>query len=192
MLSTLLHWDAFVFECINSGLSNPVFDTLLPWFREKLFWAPAYLFLTAFLIQNYKRQAIWLMLGMLFTVALSDTTSSLWIKKNVERLRPCNDPEMTQRIIERVPCGGGYSFTSSHATNHFAVAVYIIGILGLRQHPMKWILLGWAAIIALSQVYVGVHYPLDVLCGGILGSMIGWMMARLTLFYCARRHHFRP
>jgi undecaprenyl-diphosphatase len=109
---------------------------------------------------------------------LSDTTSSNLIKKNVRRLRPCNDVEMQDRIHERVRCGGGYSFTSSHAANHFAAAVFLIGVFGLSGRWQQKALLGWAAAIAVSQVYVGVHYPLDVTCGALLGVAIGWWTLR--------------
>ena len=120
-----------------------------------------------------------MVLALALTVGIADTISSKVIKKSVQRLRPCNDTQINQQVKLLVRCGGGYSFTSSHATNHFAVALFLIGTLGRIFRRMKWPLLFWAATIALGQVYVGVHYPFDILVGGTIGSLIGIGVARL-------------
>ena len=105
--------------------------------------------------------------------------SSELVKKTVRRIRPCNDPELQEEVKLLVSCGAGYSFTSSHATNHFAVAAFISMTLGLLYRWIRLPLFLWAASIAFGQVYVGVHYPLDVIGGGILGVLIGFIIARL-------------
>ena len=174
MLETLHHWDAFIFQGINSGLGNPVFDALLPWCREKWFWMPLYVFIVAFSVLNFGRRGWIIVLGLVLAAGLADFTSSTLIKKNVQRLRPCNNPEMVQTLELRAPCGSGYSFTSSHAANHFAAAVFLIGVFGGVFRWLRPVALVWAGIIAFSQVYVGVHYPGDVLIGALLGSAIGW------------------
>lgn len=167
--------DSILFYWINTAWSNPVFDFFLPLFREKLFWAPLYLFILAFALQNFgKRTGMLVILGLVLAVGLSDFTSSTLIKKNVQRLRPCNDPQLQSQVIQRVACGSGYSFTSSHAANHFAVAVYLGLILGGGVRRIRAALLVWAAAVAYAQVYVGVHYPGDVLGGALLGAAIGW------------------
>ncbi|MEY2901476.1 MAG: hypothetical protein RLY89_582, partial [Bacteroidota bacterium] len=76
-------------------------------------------------------------------------------------------------------CGSGYSFTSSHATNHFAFAVFIFITMGQVLGKWKWAFLFWAGSVAYAQVYVGVHYPIDVLVGGLLGTLIGFISANL-------------
>ncbi len=172
-MNYLIEGDKWLFELINSGMSNSLFDALLPLFREKLFWAPLYLFIAAFSLLNYGYRGWLIILGIGITVGLADFTSSTLIKKNVHRIRPCNDLEMADHVHARVPCGGGFSFTSSHAANHFAVAVFLIGVLGLAGKWQQKALLAWAGLIAFSQVYVGVHYPLDVLCGAGVGYLIG-------------------
>lgn len=181
MLQTLLSWDAILFQWINSGWSNPVFDVLLPLFRERLFWAPLYLFLGAFLVLNFGGRSWLMILAVCLAVGLADFTSSTLIKKNVQRVRPCNDPVMVVEM--RVSCGSGYSFTSSHAANHFAVAVFVSMLLDRTHRLVRPLVLAWAGLIALSQVYVGVHYPLDVLCGGLLGAVIGWWAFRTLSFF---------
>lgn len=174
LLQMLLHWDAAAFQSINGSLSNPLFDAVLPFFREKWFWAPLYLFLVAFLWLNLGKKGWLIVLGLVAAVGLADFTSSTLIKKNVQRLRPCNEPAMMDKVTLRASCGSGYSFTSSHAANHFAAAVFLIGVFGRLGRWVRPAALGWAAAIAFSQVYVGVHYPGDVLCGALLGAAIGW------------------
>ena len=171
--------DVALFHWINSGLSNPLFDALLPLLRNRLFWAPLYVFVVAFMLENFGLRKGWIMLaGLLLAVGLSDFTSSTLIKKNVQRLRPCNDIRLETTVVERIPCGSGYSFTSSHAANHFAVAVYLVAVLGVAAPWAGRVFLTWAALVAFSQIYVGVHFPFDVLGGGILGSVIGWWVYR--------------
>lgn len=171
--TTLFHW-------INGSWSNPVFDALLPLFREKWFWAPLYLFLAVFAWHNYGKKKGWIFVaGLVLSAGLADFTSSTLIKKNVRRLRPCNDPELRDEVRMRTSCGSGYSFTSSHAANHFAVAVYTASALGAALPWGRILLLTWASLIALAQVYVGVHYPGDVTGGALLGAMIGWGIFRV-------------
>ena len=177
-METLLHWDAVLFQFINGSLSNVLFDAVLPWCRERWVWAPLYLFVAVFSWTNFGRRGWWVVLGIGAAVALADFTSSRLIKKNVQRLRPCNDPAMAAHVHLRVPsCGSGYSFTSSHAANHFAVSVFLIGMFGRLSRRVRPVLLAWAGTIALAQVYVGVHYPGDVLCGAALGVAVGWWTA---------------
>ena len=177
MLESLQHVDAALFQFINSSLSNPLFDTLLPWCREKWFWMPLYVFVAAFSVLNFGGKGWVIILGLALSAGLADFTSSTLIKKNVQRIRPCNDLEMVDNLQLRVPCGGGYSFTSSHAANHFAAAVFLIYIFGGLARWIRPVALIWAGLIAFSQVYVGVHYPGDVFFGALLGIAIGWWTA---------------
>lgn len=173
-LQTLQDSDRALFQAVNSGMGNALFDTVLPLFREKWFWAPLYLFVGAFCWLNFGKKGWVIVLGLVAAVGLADFTSSTLIKKNVQRIRPCNDPAMVDKIQLRTHCGAGYSFTSSHAANHFAAAVFLISVFGNFSRWVRPAALSWAAVIAFSQVYVGVHYPGDVVCGALLGSAIGW------------------
>ncbi len=115
----------------------------------------------------------------LVTILLSDQISSTVVKPFFERIRPCNDPVMQSGLRLLLDgCGAGYSFTSSHATNHFALAVYLTFTLRTWIGRYAWILFLWAATIAYAQVYAGVHYPLDVIGGALLGSAIGYWTSR--------------
>ncbi|MBI3232854.1 MAG: phosphatase PAP2 family protein [Bacteroidetes bacterium] len=95
------------------------------------------------------------------------------LKHAVGRLRPCNNPSMHVNLLLK-HCGSGFSFVSAHACNHFAIAG--ISTIILRLYSKKWVPIAylWAAIISFAQVYVGVHFPIDILCGASLGILTGW------------------
>ena len=175
-MQEILELDFELFHFINSTLSNSFFDFLLPILREKYTWVPFYLFLLYFLVSKYSKTGLIIFLAGAITVGLADFTSSNLIKQSVKRLRPCNVEQPPHPVKSRVHCGGGYSFTSSHAANHFSLGVFLILALGQRFRWVKWPLLIWAGSISFSQIYVGVHFPLDILVGGILGSLIAWLV----------------
>jgi len=177
-MESLLQLDQFLFEFINSDCQNFIFDAIVPIWRNKLFWTPLYIFLFFFLIINFKQKGLYVVVGLLLTIAITDFTSSQVIKKNVKRLRPCKQ-ELPIEVHTLITCGSGYSFPSSHASNHFGIALFLIGVLGFRFRWIKLPLLFWAASIALGQVYVGVHFPIDIFAGAILGSMVGVIVSSI-------------
>lgn len=175
---SILDIDQQIFQFINGDISNIVFDYLMPVLREKFIWLPCYVFLIVFMFVNYRFPvAVYFITALLITIGLSDITSSKLIKNNVERLRPCNDPSLSEVVKLRVVCGNGYSFTSSHAANHFALSFFLIYTIGRSFRKWRWPLIIWASLISIAQVYVGVHYPLDVFFGGLLGTAIGMLVA---------------
>lgn len=179
----MIQLDQDLFFFIHHYLHFGALNKLMPYWRSMYFWCPLYIFFISFLFYNFGKKAAIYLLALSLTVGLADTTSSRGIKNTVKRLRPCNDEKVKLHTKLLVPCGSGYSFTSSHATNHFAAAVFIVFTYVDKKRWIKWSLLLWAASIAFGQVYVGVHYPLDVICGGILGSAIGWLGAFLFQKY---------
>lgn len=180
MLETILHWDYQLFFFINGYLSNDFLDAWMPLWRNKYFWGPLYLFITAFLFLNFKKQAWWVILFAVLTITIGDQVSSGFIKPYFDRVRPCNNPEIMEQVRLLLSCGGK-SFVSSHATNHFAFAFYFITLFGRQVRGLSTYGFLWAASIALGQVYVGVHYPSDVICGAILGTIIGVMVGKMAL-----------
>lgn len=181
MLETLLSWDHILFDLINQSLTNSFLDTVLPIMRNKYVWVPFYIFLIAYFNINYGLKGLAISLMVVITITISDQTSSSLIKESVERLRPCKQEgiaEEARLLIEH--CGAGYSFTSSHATNHFALAGFLATLLGVRWRWVSAAVLIWAFVVSYAQVYVGVHFPFDVLSGGILGFIIGKVMATIT------------
>jgi len=124
----------------------------------------------------------------LMTASVSDYVSSSIIKPTVERLRPCNDDQISHLVIHRVTCGNGYSFPSSHATNHMGMAVFLLLLFKNVFAKGRYIFLLWAIIISFAQVYVGVHYPSDILGGWILGTIIAVVFYKVLQFYI--KHYF--
>ncbi len=176
-MELLLHWDEQLFRLINGEWQSGLLDAVMPVLRNKLFWVPFYIALTGWAVWRFSWKGFVLMLFMGAAVAVSDPVSSQLFKKNIQRLRPCRTPGLEQSVHLLVHCGGGYSFTSSHATNHFAVAFFLIGTLGRLYRRIRWPLVLWASSIGYAQVYVGVHFPLDVIGGAVLGLTIGWLTA---------------
>ncbi len=166
----LLDWDKSLFYWINQGWSNSVFDYILPILRNKYTWIPLYLAIIVFILFNFKQKIGWYLLFALLTIALSDNLSSRIIKPKVKRERPC---QIYQDVNLLVRCGSGYSFTSSHATNHFAIGTFFMLSLGFIMGRWKYLFLFWAALVSIAQVYVGVHYPLDILAGAGVGVLCG-------------------
>jgi undecaprenyl-diphosphatase len=190
MLQMLKQWDIALLRLINGLWSNPLFDAVLPWLRESWFWLPLYVFLLVFSIANFGRKSAWWIAGFIASVSCSDIVSSSVFKPFFERLRPCRDPEVLSFVTLRLEhCSGGFSFTSSHATNHFAMATYVfITLAPWVSARYRWFMYAWAFAVAYAQVYVGVHYPADVIAGALLGTGIGTMVAK----YISRYHALQP
>ena len=171
--------DTWLITHINQNWSNSFFDFILPFFRETLYWIPLYLFLILLMTINFKAKGWWWFAGFLITAALADLISSQIIKQLIMRPRPCQDLEVRPLLRFFINyCPGSSSFTSSHATSHFAQAVFFF--LTLRSiSKWAWLFLIWAALIGYTQIYVGVHYPFDVFCGSIIGCLIGYLVAKL-------------
>ena len=173
MISELQQFDADLFLKIHRGLSNGFFDWIMPLVRNRFFWSPLYLFIVVFCIKQYGKTGFYMIGMLLMTFAMGDVIASRIIKPAVGRIRPCNEVRLAKDIIHRVPCGSGYSFPSSHATNHFAIAIFLIGLFYDKWKPILPLAVGWAFLISFAQIYVGVHYPIDTLFGAMLGLCIG-------------------
>ncbi|MEI8073956.1 MAG: phosphatase PAP2 family protein [Bacteroidota bacterium] len=173
-------WDMALFLKLNTVFTNPLFDHVLPLWRNANTWVPLYLFLIVFSVVNFRTKSLFWILGAILTVVLTDQISSSVVKPFFERPRPCNDPIMISHVRLLLDhCSGGYSFTSSHATNHFGFAVYVFITLRSVFKKWTWLFLIWAATVSYAQVYVGVHYPLDILSGALLGSSIGFATSQI-------------
>lgn len=166
--------DQWLFIKINSGSANPFFDSLMPFMRYPLNWAPLYLFFGAFALLNYKGKGAWWILFFICTIALTDMTGNHFFKQNFERIRPCGDPDFFYNVRLLVNhCSTGYSFISNHAANHFGLAAFFFLTTKPLLKRWAWIAFAWAALIAYAQVYVGIHYPFDVMAGALLGLLLG-------------------
>lgn len=170
--------DRRLLRLINYDWQNGFFDWLMPWLRNSDLWAPLYLFLIVFVVVNFKKTGWWWVLFAICTVIISNYVSSNLIKQNIIRLRPCNDASLAGWLHVLV----GYrpqssSFTSSHAANHFAMAMFVFTTFKKHFAKWPWLFFLWAFSICYAQVYVGVHYPLDVASGAVIGILIGYLPA---------------
>ncbi|MES2765356.1 MAG: phosphatase PAP2 family protein [Bacteroidota bacterium] len=153
--------DLATYYFINRTTANPVFDILMPFVTGKLFYF-VYAVLIGLLLWFGKKRAFICVGLLVITVAASDSVNSRVIKELVGRVRPCSALKDARLLTG---CGGGKSFPSTHATNNFAAAV-LIGYFFKKTWPYG---VGIAAMVAYSRVYVGVHYPADVLGGALVG-----------------------
>jgi membrane-associated phospholipid phosphatase len=172
--------DKYLFILINNGTRNQVFDTLFPFLRDPIFWVPLYLFILIFVIDNFRKTALWWCLGFVFTIAFTDMTGTYLFKQNVQRLRPCQDPDFFRHVhLVLKQCSGSYSFLSNHAANHFGMATFMA--VSFRKILGPWINITfvWAFLVSFAQIYVGVHYPFDVIAGAILGICFGSITATI-------------
>ena len=185
-MDTFINIDYQLFEFFNAGISNAFFDSIMPIIREKKTWIPLYIILLGLLVYFYKKQSILIIIFAILAVVASDQFSSIFLKELIERPRPCVLPELQDSIRLIIDCSKAYSFPSSHASNHFAIAIF----LGMVFKPkLKWILpvlVIWALVICFAQIYVGVHFPSDILGGIVIGICTGL----LFYFLFKKTNHF--
>jgi membrane-associated phospholipid phosphatase len=173
-------FDYRLFAKMNGQWHTPFLDNFLPFIREPFVWVPFYFFLVLFAVINFKVKGWLWVLFLIINVGLSDFMSSRLIKDNFLRLRPCHDPFLAGQVRFLVSyCPESSSFTSSHAVNHFAAAMFIFTTFKKTISPKWAFLFLWAFVISYAQVYVGVHFPFDVFCGAIVGLMLGYIPAKI-------------
>ena len=179
IIQKLVHIDYALMLKLNRDWQVPFFDNIALFIRESTFWVPLYVFLLLYITMNYGRKGFWWAAALLGLVALTDLLSSHVVKEVLFRPRPCRDEMMAHQIrFLAKTCGMNGSFTSSHATNHFAIATFIYQTMK-KTSPWWGIAFIWAGLISYAQVYVGVHYPFDILGGALIGSLAGLVAARL-------------
>ncbi len=164
---------------INSH-NTPFWDQLMHNLSGKLIWAPIYLIIIVYLAIRYKRKFLVILLFIILAVTLADQISVQLFKNTFMRLRPCHEPALQGLLhLYNGECGGQYGFVSSHASNSFNIALLSLLFIKKRWYTISIIL--WAIVICYSRVYLGVHYPGDVICGALLGATIGWGCYKLYL-----------
>ena len=179
-LTQLLTKDQALFSLINGKWTNIVFDKLMPWLRTSNNWVPFYAALLIYLFVKWGAKAWKWIIIVALNVTITDQISSSFFKPFFHRLRPCADPAIMYKSRLLVDhCSGGFSFTSSHAANHFGLAMLVFMTLQPLFKKYTFLFFIWAALIGYAQIYVGVHYPLDVLVGTCIGLLVGYGMSKL-------------
>ncbi|MBL7914006.1 MAG: undecaprenyl pyrophosphate phosphatase [Bacteroidetes bacterium ADurb.Bin397] len=181
MFETLVNFDRSLFLAIN-GWNAPFADQIMWWVADRFIWIPLYLITAIYLYRRFGTNSIYMMLFAVLLIVLSDQGSVL-IKNNVERFRPCHD-ESLSFLVHTVnnKCGGQFGFVSSHAANTMALFTYILLLTRNSSKLLTGILGGWVVLIGYCRIYLGVHFPADVIGGwiiGILAAGITYVIYRL-------------
>ena len=174
LIEQLEYFDQQLFLFLNQ-LHHPALDFIMYWASDKFIWFPFYGLLLFFIIRRYKWDSIPVILGIALLVTLTDQTASGFMKPFFERLRPCHNPEIRDQIHMVAGCGGRFGFASSHASNVFGIAMFL-WLLFRRISAYVWLMFIWAAIVSYSRIYLGVHYPADILTGALIGLFFGWLI----------------
>ena len=177
-LQNILDLDQELFLYLNS-FYNDFFDTIMLMVTRKETWVPFYLIIVFFLVKNYRSKSIFILIFLALTIFASDQISVL-IKETVQRLRPVHEPAIEHLVHNVLRKGGLYGFVSSHAANSFAILIFTAKIFKNRSYFL--LLLFWAVILSYSRIYSGVHYPLDVLGGAVLGWFFGVVFYKFLMF----------
>ncbi len=198
MIDALKSADVNFFLFLN-GKHNSFFDFIMYWASDRFIWIPFYAGILFLLIKNFKKKTYILLVIIAAIITISDQFSSAIVKNNVRRLRPCHNPEIENRVhIVNGVCGGSFGYFSSHASNSFALAVFLILVfrrkegegeiligrnLKMNRHIFDALLLSYATLISYSRIYLGCHYPFDVFTGIVFGTILSIIFAQLFIFF---------
>ncbi len=174
MIEALDQLDRSLFHLIN-GVHSPFWDEVMWGVSSKIAWIPIYALLLVMILRKFGwKQTLMIVGGIGIVILLADQLSASVLKPWIARYRPCQlEAEMGVVHIVNNKCGGLYGFVSSHAANFFGLATFLS--LLFRNHKATIGLILAAMLVAYSRVYLGVHYPGDVLGGAMLGSLCGWV-----------------
>ncbi|MEX6690122.1 phosphatase PAP2 family protein [Danxiaibacter flavus] len=182
ILQSLENIDKYVFHLINDEWTFSWLNGLMLLLREPATWVPLYIGVLFFIYKKDKQLAIPFLLCSIVTFAITDVTSASILKPMLARLRPCQEAGPDFSVNALVGCGGLFGMPSSHASNHFGLATFwFIAASCYLKQKWYWVWL-WAVAVCYAQVYVGKHYPGDIIAGAILG-IIGGNITMQLLYY---------
>ena len=162
-----------------NNLGSSTFDPFWILVSEKWFWIPLYVIFLYFLYKNFNKKSLfYILLFVALGITASDQITNIF-KFGFERLRPCHDPSL-EGLLREVKCGGKFGFYSAHSSNSFFVATYLTILLGKKIKQLPYFLFVWAAIVAYSRVYLGMHFPGDIIIGAIMGILLALFFGTLA------------
>ncbi len=176
-------WDTSLFTFLN-GLHVQWLDPIMVIFSKVPVWAPLYLIVCFFIVRKYKMQSLVLFVFLALCILLCDQLSTV-IKQSFQRPRPCIALSNIH-VLEN--CTRGFSFISNHAANVFGFAMFTTFLFSSRAYRIS--IFAWAAVVSYSRIYVGKHYPLDIIGGAIFGMLVAvvcYLLYRLCIHIYQRR-----
>ncbi|WP_242928107.1 phosphatase PAP2 family protein [Pontibacter vulgaris] len=189
MVESVEKLDKELFLFLNEQHST-FWDDIMIYTSNKYVWIPFYVLLVAYIIFRYRRQSIPMLLMAVVAIGLADFVASGIFKPAFERLRPCHDPELSAMVNIVKGCGGKFGFLSSHASTSFALAVFFNLILSDRYFIFKIVLIAWAVVVSYSRIYLGVHFPGDIIGGALVGAFTAYVSSLAYTIWLKRYPNF--
>lgn len=185
MLEKILSIDTELFVFLN-GFGSEKYDGLWLIITKQTSWIPLFLFLLYLIFTKLgTKQTLYLMLFVAILLVFTDQTANLF-KNGFQRLRPCNNPEINT-FIRIVQSRTSFGFFSGHASSSMGVATFLY-LIFKKDFNYFWLLFLWPLIFAYSRIYLGLHYPLDIICGYLCGAVLGYLMFKL--YQIAQKRNF--
>ena len=174
----LIQEDKEIFLALNN-LGDARFDNFWIMVSDKWIWIPLYIIFLYLLYKNYKLKSfIFILIFIAIGVTASDQLSQIF-KFGISRLRPCHDPSL-DGLVREVKCGGQFGFYSAHASSTFFIATFMSLMLKNKYQFLPYVLMFWAAVVSYSRIYLGVHFPLDIIFGASVGFLLGGFFSTLA------------
>lgn len=181
MLEILNNFDHSLFLSIHQW-RNSFLDSMMPVITSRWAWVPLYALFLFFIWKRFGKQTIFIAITIALLIVASDQTANL-IKKSIARPRPCYDTNLAGLVTTPLGCGGNYGFVSGHAANSCALAVFLWLLSGTmhgfapsRKRKYWLLLFPWVILVCWSRIYVGVHFPFDLIGGCILGTCWAFLL----------------
>ena len=186
-METLSNIDSDLFLFLN-GLHADWMDKVMVLVTDMWAWIPLYILLIYWAVRQYGKRCWWIILAVVLVVLCTDQLASHVCKPVFQRLRPCYNADFQDLIhLPKGMAGGKYGFVSSHAANTFGIAAFLTPALRKYRPWTAIVLYLWAFISSYSRIYIGYHYPGDILCGAILGILIGLILWKVFQLIVVRK-----
>ncbi|HNW76448.1 MAG TPA: phosphatase PAP2 family protein [Bacteroidales bacterium] len=184
MIEYLVNIDKSLFLFLNGchawWLDQPMF-----WISKTMVWIPLYLLLLWLLIRKFGWKTLWILLFVVVMITVSDQLANVF-KTGIQRLRPSHDPSLCCVHSVNGYKGGTFGFYSSHASNTFALAVFLVLVMRKYYRYLLPFMIGWAVLLSYSRIYLGVHFPGDILTGMTAGILLGFLFGYACRYFLAK------
>lgn len=185
LIETIDKLDERLFLMLN-GLHHPFFDFFMIWASDRFIWIPFYGFLVFLIVKKFKWDSIYIVITITILLISTDQITSSFFKPFFERFRPCHDPLLKDSVHLVRRCGSQFGFVSSHAANTFALAAFL-WLIFRNIYKMVGLLFIWAGIISYSRIYLGVHFPGDVIIGALIGILLSVIFYQILYWLLNKR-----